>query len=773
MQYKEHLELNTHEYEIVSHAPIGCGAYGEIWEARRLTDETRVAIKTLRQKDDAENPYFRGLIKKARKDLEKEIQLLKTIPDAQKHFIMPLLDYGYIKDEPVMVLPLADKRKLSNIFHRIHNHKKIEYTLCELLNWVIQIAAALHKLHNHQDKNNQAYVHRDLKFSNILFLNNCAYLSDFGSTKQIQQTYTNSLAFTEYWAAPELIIPKKFIKNKPGKHEPEYEIKPSADIYSLGLMIYALITGEYLHCQRDLKNKIRSPEAPPVNSTKFFGTIGGLTDEEKRRYNEMFNALFQKTYSSELDNNETYKPFSTFALPNIELLTLKMNDLISQMLLPKQDERPDASTVTSFIKEIQNFLAPEIKSFKCKCPTKIFIDQSFEVNVTIDGCGLIKNELGQYNFPEESSWLCVKVGDHVADKIQYKGKQTWQAIFNGIDKSDFYTITAISHIYGKQIRRDLQSIKIFETPSRLWEKGNFVQALLSSENHKQRKKWLSGIQKESLKNDDHLIFWINILENIRDRNKSIADINELYLRLKNNKSKKKKKIPLGATIGVIGLFCLICFLMIPFVKQLYLKKTVLLQSKPAKQSISLKPVKFGPKSVNLLCNDANKAIKSFNCFDGSINESFIFEFDKNFKVNPNISIFDNNSGFIWQKSNYKIRIGYESVEKYLNYTNFYYWRIPTITELLSLMNRKKKYAIIDGNFFHFPLIFKDNKQLGLDIDNFLYYKSLNARLGLGIDDKLNFSLDCSYSISSFSNSDVKSLRYSDINLEYRYHFGHD
>jgi len=269
MKYQKKFRLSKDEYEIISHAPVGKGSYGEIWKAKRFSDGINVAIKVVRKEDDGEMPCSLDFVIKARNDLENEINLLTSLHDARQNHILPILDHGIVNNEPAMVLPLADKRKLSNIFKELHQNNqairlaanldvsqraekyasvlKSLYNKDELLDWIEHIAIALKKLHSIKDSKGKQYVHRDIKFTNVLLIENKAFLCDFGSTKLIKRTYTKSLMFTEYWAAPELLIPKKFEKDKKDKNDEKGEQKPfymfssKADIYSLGLMIQALL----------------------------------------------------------------------------------------------------------------------------------------------------------------------------------------------------------------------------------------------------------------------------------------------------------------------------------------------------------------------------------------------------------------------------------------------------------------------------------------------------------------------------------------------------
>lgn len=264
--------LENDDYEFSDSHPLGEGGFGVVWKVRRLSDGREVALKmpNSRQRSNA---------------LVWEIEFLSRIEDAEEKHILPLLDHGEHDGTPVYVVPLADQ-SLNDFFENREQHS---LKPADLLHWFEQIAIGLNALHSIQMEDGKPYVHRDIKPDNVMLWNGNAFLSDFGTVKRMEHSLTQSLAGTPNWAAPEMLLPKKIDDSG----EPSYEFGPPADIYSLGLMIYGLVTGKFPSCQRTLLTKVDGRYNPLPGTERHFGEIGGLTDRER----DMLEGEAQKLFA--------------------------------------------------------------------------------------------------------------------------------------------------------------------------------------------------------------------------------------------------------------------------------------------------------------------------------------------------------------------------------------------------------------------------------------------------------------------------------------------
>lgn len=197
---------------------IDKGGYAEVYEATCLSDGKRYAIKRLKE----DYKYDDSMIR--RFDLETRIQMKLTHPH-----ITPIIQVEPDDKPPWFVMPLAE----CNLEKYLNKHGHGEHNL-----WIFQqILDALEFI----EKDSSACVHRDLKPSNILLFreDNGSYtakITDFGLARLIQRdtsaiTKSSEKFGTEGYFAPELYIV--------GSQNATIE----ADIYSLGKILYVLLTG--------------------------------------------------------------------------------------------------------------------------------------------------------------------------------------------------------------------------------------------------------------------------------------------------------------------------------------------------------------------------------------------------------------------------------------------------------------------------------------------------------------------------------------------------
>lgn len=184
------------------------GGYGEVWKARDLFTESYVAIKFL-VKNDAES-Y---------KMFQREIRELSNLIDNPN--IVNITDSNLSTPNPFYVMEFCDGGSLRN---QVGKTKAPE-----LIGILKAMVAALKPLHR------QGGFQRDIKPDNILksLVQNgyTCKLADFGlaRTPNHFSAMTHTPGGTENYMDPEILTGKDF--------------SPSADVYSLGITAFELLTG--------------------------------------------------------------------------------------------------------------------------------------------------------------------------------------------------------------------------------------------------------------------------------------------------------------------------------------------------------------------------------------------------------------------------------------------------------------------------------------------------------------------------------------------------
>jgi serine/threonine protein kinase/tetratricopeptide (TPR) repeat protein len=203
-------------YRIVEE--IGVGGMGEVYRAVRADDQyhKEVAIKVVRRGFDTDSGLRR---------FKAERQILASLDHPN---IARLLDSGSTEDNlPYVVMELVEGQAIDEYCDG-HN-----LSLVERLQLFRLVCAAVHYAHQH------LVVHRDLKPGNILVTEEgVPKLLDFGIAKllapeifsqSLDRTATLMRVMTPEFASPEQVRGES--------------ITTASDVYSLGVVLYRLLTG--------------------------------------------------------------------------------------------------------------------------------------------------------------------------------------------------------------------------------------------------------------------------------------------------------------------------------------------------------------------------------------------------------------------------------------------------------------------------------------------------------------------------------------------------
>ncbi len=193
---------------------IGAGGFGAVYRAVQPLVEREVAIKIILPQYANHPDFIRRF--------EAEAQLVARL---EHPHIVPLYDYWREPGVAYLVMRLLRGGSVNAMLEG-GSPPPID----TVLRLVEQIGAALHAAHR------IGVVHRDLKPGNVLLDEDSnAYLADFGIAKNLgnpnleDQTQAGALVGSPVYMSPEQI-------------RAEF-VRPQADIYCLGVMLYELLTG--------------------------------------------------------------------------------------------------------------------------------------------------------------------------------------------------------------------------------------------------------------------------------------------------------------------------------------------------------------------------------------------------------------------------------------------------------------------------------------------------------------------------------------------------
>lgn len=196
-------------YEIAR--PLGEGAFSRTFVARDTVLQREVALKVLRREHQSNSEFS------ARFDREAQAAARISHPN-----VVPIFDFGREDDLPFIVMQFIDGRTL-----RQFDREEGPLTIEEVISVGRQVLDGLAAIHD------EGIIHRDIKPQNVLLDNRMvARLTDFGVAflnNDVTLTETGTTLGTAAYMAPEQATGRT--------------VGPPADIYSVGVMLYELLTG--------------------------------------------------------------------------------------------------------------------------------------------------------------------------------------------------------------------------------------------------------------------------------------------------------------------------------------------------------------------------------------------------------------------------------------------------------------------------------------------------------------------------------------------------
>ncbi len=236
---------------------IGRGGMGEVYAARDVSAEDRVALKLI-------HPELLGS-SKTRSRFEREVELTRRIDHPN---VLKVRDFLKVEPPghenaqvPCLVMEFLEGPTLADHL----GERKAPMSCDEAKPIVCQIAAALSAAHR------SGVVHRDLKPDNIFLVPDRktgglrAVLTDFGVARSDRGRNTKNADDSQSFTASNVLI------GTPDYMAPEQleleKASPLSDLYSLGLVFFEMITGRLPFQSKNrleaVFQRVKEPAPPP------------------------------------------------------------------------------------------------------------------------------------------------------------------------------------------------------------------------------------------------------------------------------------------------------------------------------------------------------------------------------------------------------------------------------------------------------------------------------------------------------------------------------
>src|SRR5574338_269456 len=221
---------------------LGAGGMATVYLAQDIRHDRKVAVKVLK-------PELAAVI-----GAERFVVEIKTTAALQHPHILPLFDSGSADGFLYYVMPYVEGETLRDKLNR-----ETQLGVDEAVRITREVADALDYAHR------RGVIHRDIKPENILLHDGRPMVADFGIALAVsaaaggRMTETGMSLGTPHYMSPEQATADK-------------DITARSDVYSLGSVLYEMLTGNPPHTGASAQQiimKIVTEEAAPV--TKQIG----------------------------------------------------------------------------------------------------------------------------------------------------------------------------------------------------------------------------------------------------------------------------------------------------------------------------------------------------------------------------------------------------------------------------------------------------------------------------------------------------------------------
>ena len=278
---------------------IGTGGFGAVYRAYQSTVAREVAIKIILPGFANQPDFIRRF--------EAEAQIIARLEHLH---IVPLYDYWREPDGAYLVMRWLRGGSLRDAL-QTNGPFDLE-SAAALLDQIVSALASAHQHH---------IIHRDLKPGNVLLdEDGNAYLADFGIAKDLLSLKESTTRSDVIIGSPDYLSPEQARSET---------VTPQTDIYSLGVVLYEMLTGEHPFPNVSTVERLYSHLNDPLPSIKNLpGDV-----------NDAVNAVIQK--ATKKNPVQRYADAVAMAAAFREAIALNAADTpanVVEVLTPREQE---------------------------------------------------------------------------------------------------------------------------------------------------------------------------------------------------------------------------------------------------------------------------------------------------------------------------------------------------------------------------------------------------------------------------------------------------
>ncbi len=284
---------------------LGRGGMGAVYLSLQQRPHRTVAVKVLLPELSHDTTGFNEFLARFRREAD-------AIASLDHVNIMPIYEYGEQDQLAYLVMPYVAGGTLRDVII-----KRAMLPLNETIAIVEQIASALDYAHQH------GIIHRDLKPGNILFhADGRLLLTDFGIAKVLGESADGGVAALQTLTTTGAIIgTPEYLSPEQAAGAP---IDQRADIYSLGVVVYQLLTGHVPFSGTTpvavaIKHAIEAPPSlldfntniPPAVEQVIMKALAKKPEQRYATAGELARALRSAAFEAHTVMSPTVAPVST------------------------------------------------------------------------------------------------------------------------------------------------------------------------------------------------------------------------------------------------------------------------------------------------------------------------------------------------------------------------------------------------------------------------------------------------------------------------------